>query len=200
MQGKSVFVAVLALCASMMGEGVARAADSWEVKGISPEQVLNVRSQADGKSPLVGALPAGAHGVVVTGAAVSGWLPISYGTVKGFVSDKNLMKSPAAGAPGGLTCSGTEPFWTLQVDGHTATFDAVDAQAVKTELNAPIQPSMALDRWLYTPVTATAPITFVLVQETRRCIEGVTDDSGARRYEITLRKGNDLFAGCCERK
>lgn len=67
-----------------------RPPQTYKVAGVTPYDVLNVRSNPQPDADIVGTIPPGAHGVVVSGMCQADWCPVSYQKQSGWVSHQFL--------------------------------------------------------------------------------------------------------------
>lgn len=88
-----------------------------DVTGVTAGDTLNIRERPDAKAAVVATLPAGARGVEVV-AERRGWALVSTPERSGWVNARYLKLRTDVwdhGAlPATLSCSGTEPFWSLR--------------------------------------------------------------------------------------
>ena len=111
----------------------AQAQYDFAVQGVADNDVLNIRERIEGAGDvgsvrIVGKIPAHANDVAGTGLTVmvggSRWHEVVFRGVKGWVNGRYLKaietgrdnKSPV------FSCSGTEPFWSIELRGTKATF------------------------------------------------------------------------------
>lgn len=170
----------------------------FDVSGVAPDDVLNVRAEPDPSAEIVGALAYDAKGVEVT-AASGDWGRINLGERAGWASLSFL----AAQTEGTLeqvaqfTCFGTEPFWALDVArGGPATFATPDGGNVALTAGAVRQVEGQLSRyglWLGGPQVDGA-----LTVDAAECSDGMSD----RGYGLDARLmlGGAVsrnVSGCC---
>ncbi len=109
----------------------------YEVTGVTPPDVLNVREQPGVEAGVVATLPPDAGDIAVTGvrAEVDGsvWWRILTPDGQGWVNARFLQPTdPGSEEETGwpLTCAGTEPFWSLSVSpGGEARLSTPDTEA-----------------------------------------------------------------------
>jgi uncharacterized membrane protein len=168
-----------------------------KVTGVAADDMLNIRAAPDAAAEVIGTLAADATGVEVL-AEVDGWGLVNTGDRSGYVAMRFLTRTDgpdwnALEPP--LTCLGTEPFWTLQIDakaGETRFQTPEDEEA----RIAPITAS-----WPALPWSQSAAIALpdgIAVLAPAECSDGMSD----RAYGIAA----DLFltgpdrtrlSGCC---
>jgi uncharacterized membrane protein len=168
------------------------------VTGVATDDVLNIRAAPDADAAILATLPPDATGIEVV--AVEGdWAVLNSGEATGYVAlrflrreagpDWNKLQVP-------LACSGTEPFWSLDIDpiaGEVRSQTPDDA-APRAEpltvawLGSPLAPDMAV----------ALPDGLALLSPAE-CSDGMSD----RRYGIAVqvfRTGVgyvDRESGCC---
>ncbi len=168
-----------------------------DVTGVAANDVLNIRAEPDAGSPVIGTLDPNARSVEVI-AVTDGWALVNIDESSGYASMRFLARSAepdwtALERP--LTCLGTEPFWSLEIDpaaGETR-FRTPEDEAAHT---APITVT-----WPAMPGSRTAAVALpdgLAVLAPAACSDGMSD----RGYGIAA----DLFltgpdpahlSGCC---
>lgn len=168
-----------------------------DVTGVAADDVLNIRVKPSADAPVVGRLAPDATGVEVV-AVQDGWAVVNTGEGTGYAALRFLARTnapdwPTLKAP--LTCLGTEPFWSLQIDpamGETRFQTPEDAAARIAALGT---------TWPGLPWSQTAAVALpdgLAVLSTAECSDGMSD----RAYGIAA----DLFltgpdrtrlSGCC---
>ena len=132
------------LFALALGAGAALAQDPppepllpalYDVTGVADDDVLNLRAGPDSSTPVVGALPPDARGVEVLSLSGNGrWGLVATAEGASWASMHYLARQP--GQPGDrlprpLLCSGTEPFWSLELQPREAVFERMDGAPVR---------------------------------------------------------------------
>lgn len=126
-------VALLAIVALAAGHSVTQAQYDYAVQGVAPDDMLNIRERIEGaddvsSARIVGSIPANAVDVAGTGLTVlvgeSRWHEIVYRGVKGWVNGRYLkvIRGGNNTSPPIFACSGTEPFWSIELGADEATF------------------------------------------------------------------------------
>ena len=93
----------------------------YDVTVVETWDKLNVRAAPDGKAKIIGRLSSTAKGIELVGRDASGkWGRVNVDEQSGWVALRFLKPHEsvwkAASLPLSLTCSGTEPFWSLAYD------------------------------------------------------------------------------------
>ena len=102
----------------------------YDVTGVAEGDVLNIRQDPSAASPVLGALaPDAAFVEVVRREPDADWGLVRQGESMGWVSLRYMARHPGQDwqAPEAFTCIGTEPFWSLQVEGNVASYSTPDA-------------------------------------------------------------------------
>lgn len=168
-----------------------------EVTGVAAGDVLNVRERPDGGSAILGALAPGAAGVEVM-LVTDGWGLVNIGDSAGYVSmrfleradgpDWNALKTP-------LTCLGTEPFWSLQIDpakGQTLFQTPEDSEPFVAQI-AGSWPALP-----WSPVAAVDLPDGIAVLAPTECSDGMSEQSYGISADLFLTgPGRTRLSGCC---
>lgn len=195
MRALRVALCLLVACGALPADDV-RAQPFHEVHGVAADDVLNVRRAPSPQAEIVGALGPRAGGIAVMqrdGDWAQVRLPGDRGL--GWVHARFLRPATASFAlPRKLVCFGTEPFWSLALDGATATFQPMGEQPEKSRL-ARTQTSRNS--------IATTAIGFgpgarerAIVTLTRTCSDGMSDTIHDRDVTV-LRRDGSVLTGCC---
>lgn len=174
----------------------------YDVTGVASNDVLNVRDAPSGQGTILGALAYNQTNVEVVERSANGnWGRVNINEGSGWVS-LNYMQ-----AQGGtsyaltrvLSCSGTEPFWSLSVtQGQTAQ--------LRTPDGAPVTYNVGLlngvwgrpDRWVLSG-TAGGNMSLTAVARRQSCSDGMSDRHFGIDFDVVLRGANsiDAYSGCC---
>lgn len=105
----------------------------YDVAGVAADDVLNIRMEPSGETEIIGTLAANATDVeIVRLSDDQKWGLVNTGDLAGWTAMRYLARRPGQDwgvIPRNLYCSGTEPFWTFDVDtAGTARFEAPDSQ------------------------------------------------------------------------
>ena len=180
----------------------------YRVVGVAANDVLNVREQPGTEGRIIGRLQPRSRNTIVTGARVeaggSVWWRVIAGDTTGWVNARYLTPvSTSADTETGypLACSGTEPFWSLEVRGGRARLSTPGADGVKATV------------WQAKPFRAAAgnPATGAVRLESRgdvgylavmRTYDFCSDGMSDLQYPFdAVLAGPDgtVRSGCCER-
>lgn len=168
-----------------------------DVTGVAANDVLNIRATPDAGASVVGTLAPDAKGIEVI-SVTGGWALVNTDEASGYVAMRFL--SPT-GAPDWntlevpLTCLGTEPFWSLQIDppaGETRFQTPEDAGPRVAPIAA---------RWPSLPWSATAAVALpdgIAVLAPMECSDGMSDRSHGISVDIFLTGADrQRLSGCC---
>ncbi|WP_209253485.1 SH3 domain-containing protein [Tropicibacter sp. R16_0] len=167
-----------------------------DVTGVASNDVLNVRQQAAASSDKVAELAHDATNVEVVDRSPDGkWGLVNSGEVSGWVSLRYLAphaENPDVPIGQTLSCSGTEPFWSLEIEqGNQARFDGLGLQAVSMTADVLQQARGRIDRF-----SLTVGLSGVAVVRAQQCSDGMSD----RAYGLDvdyLHQDGALYSGCC---
>ncbi|SFB11801.1 SH3 domain-containing protein [Poseidonocella pacifica] len=169
----------------------------YDVDGLAPNVSLNIRAAPTVQGQDIGDLSASASGVEVTGAQ-DGWLRITHEGGPAWVSARYMRRQPGSEALLGrpLQCSGTEPFWSLQVgaDGQL-TFRTPEGAETAFAAGDSISSANRSDVALIRSAEGTAQ----LLVSRRACSDGMSDIIYGLTSDLLLEApmGMRLLSGCC---
>ena len=176
----------------------------YEVTGLSATDVLNVRSRPSTVSEDVGDLLLGASPVEVLDKDSSGrwgrillrgsdaWVSMRY------LSPIQMPRVEGTGLPSGLRCTGTEPFWSLELSAPDSLRMLVADEsttatlaAASSSINSLGFPVALLARAQATELTA--------IVRPARCSDGMSDQTYGWSVDLLRRDGDTLMllSGCC---
>ena len=172
----------------------------YDVAGVAPDDVLNVRAGPSAAADIVATLPPGRTRVEVIGLDDSAeWgrigLPEGEGWVAlAFLAPRDLG---AAGMAPGMRCIGTEPFWSLSFEDGAATWSAPGEERRFPVASDRSVPSSAahLYGWAETGDAATLSGTIVAAA----CSDGMSERPWGWTTGVVRRTGGgvELLSGCC---
>lgn len=195
-----------AACAQEGGEDAARTridAPAWiEVSGVAPDDVLNARAEPDAAAPIVGQFEPGQGPLEVVEVRETGdqrWGLVSTGEQGGWINlhYAAALDLPMIGdspVPQGTHCSGTEPFWFLEMDETSAVWS--DFEVEDEALSITEAQSARSRHWPWLFVLGDAGYAILTPEQ---CSDGMSDIPYAWSALI-LREGEyerTLFEGCC---
>ena len=165
---------VAAAAALLLCSVPAVAAPSLHVVGVEANDMLNLRAAPDAKAAKTGTLPPDAAGISVVAVDTKGadWVKIAKGTVSGWVNAKFLAYE--TGAPVRLTCTGTEPFGTVNTGYGFAALE-FNGDKSKIALEEPETPSARREPWLFQ--VHGKPGFLLLAKPADKCSDGMSDKS-----------------------
>ena len=189
----------LTLCYALSTPALAATPSSYTISGVDQTDTLNIRARPDPRSATIGTIPADAHGITGTGqqqqTGNSIWREIRYQGTQGWVNSHYLSEQATALFREPLHCSGTEPFWGLDI-GQQARFTSLEQSYPPMDAAPAQQAANRLDTWsLIFQSTNPASPAFAFIQETRQCSDGMSDN--VYRYQIQLHIAGQTYSGCC---
>ncbi len=174
-------------------------AEEAAVTGVTAEDVLNLRAEPRANAALVGALAPTASGIEIL-KRTEGWAFVRFGQQSGWASARYLrpaMTFADGKPPLPLHCVGTEPFWSLTLDGETAVYNTPEG-------NGPAAPSGPFEQsrnstivWRVQPHEG--PIARAVIEGRHACSDNMSDRVYSFRIHAETRDGQ-LLSGCCEAK
>ena len=165
----------------------------FDVARVAPDDVLNIRQRPDARSPVIGTLAPDATGIEITEAR-GNWGRVNAGEVSGWVSMRFLDYRTDVWEwgqlPQGFSCYGTEPFWSLSVEGGDLVHATPEGEA-RHRITA------ILDRGVFRdPARAVVAGPITLTATPQICSDGMSDrvmGLGA----MAVMDGTELLTGCC---
>ena len=168
-----------------------------DVTGVAGDDVLNIRAEPSADASVIGTLAHDATGVEVI-AVEDGWAVVNTEEGSGYAALRFLRRTAAPDWPTlevPLTCLGTEPFWSLQIDpgiGETR-FQTPEDEAPQ---RAPISTS-----WPGLPWSQAAAVALpegIAVLTPAMCSDGMSDQSYGIAADLFLaRPDRTRLSGCC---
>lgn len=184
---------VAAAAALLLCSVSAVAAPSLHVVGVAANDTLNLRAGPDAKAAKTGTLPPDAAGISVVAVDTKGadWVKIAKGTVGGWVNAKFLAYE--TGAPVRLTCTGTEPFWGMNVGYGFANLE-FNGDKSKFAVDEPFTPAARPEPWLFQ--VHGKPGFLLVAKPADKCSDGMSDQNYP--YSMLVRAGDVFAEGCCK--
>ncbi|MEM0946978.1 MAG: SH3 domain-containing protein [Pseudomonadota bacterium] len=177
------------------------AADSWpalyDVVSVAADDTLNVRSGPGAGFDVVGTLAHDAEGIEVTEAnEAATWGRINTGEASGWVSLKFMNRLPGQDTghtPDIAQCFGTEPFWTVALEGDVLTFSSQDGPGWSEALANKATSRSYRNRHAFLGQTIT------LVVAKASCSDGMSDRHYGLETDLVLSApdGAEMMSGCC---
>lgn len=175
------------------------------VVGVASNDTLNIRAAPDAASADIGDLSHDATGVEVAFTDPSGrWGNIVWQEGNGWVAMRFLEAAAwptvgASGLPTGLTCSGTEPFWTVKLSDSSGIYSDLAGGLHAMEL----QGSRIAEGRPRFPVQvglAGASANATLLVRPLSCSDGMSDRTYPWSVDMVLNTadGGRYLVGCCQ--
>jgi uncharacterized membrane protein len=190
------------LCLVLCAGSVASAQEfpaTYQVTGVAADDVLNIRAEPAAGAAKVGEI--GPYGFNIEVLRLSddgawGLVPMPEGS--GWVAMRFLQATPAADpalVPRPLSCSGTEPFWTMGLFPKGAEWlTPEDPRADLTVKDEAVAPQGYRLRAEEGPTRV-----FHLTVTRQQCSDGMSDRAFGLAASLFIESpdGNDLRTGCC---
>jgi len=197
---RKLFIAIgitLAAGAACGEENLPMKLSVWDVPS---NDTLAIRSGPNADETKIGEIPANGHDIVA-GQPIENmnWLRVTYGSRTGFVSTRFLAygdgMNPYA-LPVRLQCSGTEPFWGIEIGYRRADMDfAYDETKASIVIGDPVT-AMGQPNLHMLPGMGKDAVSFLLI-EAEECSDGMSEKQYP--YSLRARVGGGLLSGCCEK-
>ena len=169
----------------------------FDVSGVSPDDVLNIRAEPNASAPIIGTLAPDAEGIEVVEER-RGWGRVNTAGQSGWVSLRYLSYRTDVWQPGalppGFRCLGTEPFWDARQEGGDLVLRSPDDQAGDAR---PVQ--AVLDSGIFRdPARVVVAQDMTLFSHPQICSDGMSD----RIYGLTATlvihgQQPRMLSGCC---
>jgi uncharacterized membrane protein len=169
------------------------------VYGVSGNDTLRMRAGPSSSAAEVGSIPPTGEGIEAGDPTENlNWLSVTYKGKTGFVNTSFLAYGAQAARqrlPVRLQCSGTEPFWAIDVGYHRAFADLLFSDS-KEELSlADPETSRGFSSPWYLRGTGDEDANFLLI-DAEKCSDGMSDTEYS--YSLEAHVGGVLLKGCCE--
>ncbi|HBM88415.1 MAG TPA: hypothetical protein DD437_07725 [Rhodobiaceae bacterium] len=190
-------------CALLFSTAKGRADVTYDVTNVATDDQLNVRATPSATAEKVGTLAFDAKTITATGASRqvgrSVWVEIIVEGRKGWVNAAYVTPTRALTSlcQEPLVCSGTEPFWALQLDKTRGDFDSLSEGKSVIEFRSSRSAHGVPNIWSLKGTTgpARSPV-FALLEETNQCSDGMSDLTYRYSIRIDIKDG-PFYAGCC---
>lgn len=169
----------------------------FDVSGVSPGDVLNIRAEPNARAPILGTLAPGAPRIEVVEER-GGWARINTGEGTGWVSMRYLAYRTDVWEPGalpaGFRCLGTEPFWDAGPDGGDLVLRTPEDQVGDRR---PVQ--AVLDTGVFRhPARVVVARDMTLVAQPQICSDGMSDRLFGLSATLVIHGEQPrMLSGCC---
>lgn len=198
---KSVFSVCLFLLMSTLANAQAVPA-FYNVSGVAADDVLNVRAAPGVGNTIIAKLEANASAIEVVAFDDTGdWARINVGETSGWVAARFLARRPGQPEdrlPRPLICSGTEPFWSLEIDrAETASFTRMDQDTIPVVTLDPVTSENRTDRYAIFGQGNDRVFTFMFQRDA--CSDGMSDRAYGISVDLFMTEdaGVTYLTGCC---
>ncbi len=174
----------------------------YDVTNVAPDDVLNIREAPGTAASIIGKLSHEDTNIeVVSFDKAREWGQVNIGEMSGWVSLKFLTRQPGQvedELPTPLVCTGTEPFWSLEIaGGETAQLSRPGETAVDVKMLEPVTASNRTDRYAIFGQGGDRVYTFIFHRDA--CSDGMSDRAYGMSVDLFLTedKGVSYVTGCC---
>jgi len=177
----------------------------YDVSNVAPDDVLNIRQAPGTAASIIGKLGHKDTDIEVVAFDEAGeWGQVNVGEMSGWVSLRFLTRQPGQiddKLPTPLVCTGTEPFWTLDIaGGETAQLSRPGETPVDVRMLDPVTASNRTDRYAIFGQGGDRVYTFIFHRDA--CSDGMSDRAYGMSVDLFLteEKGVSYVTGCCSLK
>lgn len=174
----------------------------YDVSGVAADDVLNVRAAPGVGNSIIAKLTSDAANIEVVAFDETGdWARINVGEASGWVAARFLTRragQPDDRLPRPLVCTGTEPFWSLNVGrSETAELTRMGEDPIPVTTLDPVTSENRTDRYAIFGQGDDRVFTFMFQRDA--CSDGMSD----RVYGISVdlfmteQTGVTYLTGCC---
>lgn len=174
----------------------------YDVTNVANDDVLNIRQAPSVSASIVGKLNYDDTSIeVVAFDEDNEWGQVNIGETAGWVSLRFLSRQPGQiedELPRPLLCSGTEPFWSLEItNSDTAQLSRPGETPVDVQMLDPVTASNRTDRYAIFGQGGERVYTFIFHRDS--CSDGMSDRSYGISVDLFLteEKGVSYVTGCC---
>ena len=171
----------------------------YSVTGVAADDVLNIRAAPSASAAMRGSYAPGEAGIEVTARDETGrWGRVNLGESAGWVSMRYLQitePGPDVQLARRLHCSGTEPFWSLEIEqGRRAVFRTPDgAQQLHPGTGRLVPARGRPDRFAIGLGGGAAAVI-----RRAECKDGMSDQAYGLGIDLLMTDaGLTLYSGCC---
>lgn len=190
---------------TMLITAAAAAADAfpafYRVTGVAHDDVLNIRTEPDAGTAIIGFLRPDQRGVEITALSPDGrWGQVNYGERAGWSHMRFLEREMAGSWRDGqsaLYCFGNEPFWNMPIflPTHHAEFHDMGSGGFELVTDTGALPSTRFPPVLAIPFSGTREGAAILRGEA--CNDGMSDMQFGISAFIYWRGDTEALSGCC---
>lgn len=170
----------------------------YEVVGVAEDDVLNVREEPNAGAYDLGDLLPGQQTEVTAFDETGDWARVLWGGMDGWVARRFLQKvkqygDDFSGMPVNLRCSGTEPFWHVEIT-HDTNFSFTEMGGETSWM--PIK-SSTMSHNMYRSNYAFETSRFTGFIRRAECSDGMSDMTYGWALDLLEKSSEDLWSGCC---
>jgi len=171
----------------------------YSVAGVAANDSLNIRADPRASAQIIGTYPPYAVNIEVLRLSEdSKWAKVGLGERNGWVAARYLQRDADTEPyriPRPLSCSGTEPFWTLNLSLRGTDFAEIGYDlSILTEVSEAVSDDAFLGVYEEGPT-----LTHTLLVQRQICGDGMSDRAFgfSARVFTQAPDGNRFYSGCC---
>lgn len=176
----------------------------FDVAGVAENDVLNVREAPEAAAESIGELASDQRDIEVVAASQDGaWGRINLRERSGWVAMRYLKRQERTedGVPDTLSCSGTEPFWSLSAGVKNPSFSLVGEEELSFKALPPLHPmNMPEPNWILRGEDESGASTLTAIIRPLSCSDGMSDRAYGLDATLVIDQGGEdarAFTGCC---
>jgi uncharacterized protein YgiM (DUF1202 family) len=195
----------LALLLALLAQAALATQDAWpalyDVTGVAADDVLNVRAAPTAEAEIIGSLAPDATGIeVIAPNDRQDWGRVNIGGRSGWASLRYLQREPGqwyGRIPPIRTCAGTEPFWSLSLQGDGTGLWATPEGKSPARFSTPVGSENHRGHSAWRGKVGTETLT-VTVRHAA-CSDGMSDQHFGLQGDLLFSgpTGVRLYTGCC---
>lgn len=188
------------LLSAMLAGPAAATVEFFAVTGVTPGDVLNIRQGPGAEEPVIGGLSPLASGIEILDRR-DGWAKIHSNGRDGWVAERFLASEKTVTVvgetpPDPLICAGTEPFWSLRLEGDAAVYSTPEGEEAPAPITRRTRSANSTIVWSVS-LGAGDAYRAVIAQD-RLCSDGMSDNLYPLSVALT-RPDGQFLSGCCRR-
>jgi uncharacterized membrane protein len=178
----------------------------YDVTGVAASDVLNIREAPEASAAIIGSLAPDAKGVeLVRPNDRETWALVNTREGSGWVSLRFLARQPGqwvGSVPERALCTGTEPFWSLEIAGGALTYATPEDEGAPARIDSVEESRNIRGRHLLAATIARSggpAVDLLALLSNEACSDGMSDRAYGYRLDLVLRgqDGTTLQSGCC---
>ncbi len=117
-----------------------------------------------------------------------------FSALSAFTLSALFFSTPSFAAIKGYRCTGTEPFWDLQISGNQLIYNNLSGKLHQTQVQGPLTAAGTVPG--YASIYVSGNRSDVVAITSQKCSDGMSDVEYANT--VLYMVGNRVLFGCCE--